>query len=45
MLEKAFPGYKAPLLPNEIADFIYNFSINGNKYFNGKVLPVSTSTS
>ena len=44
MLEKAFPGYKAPLLPNEMASFIYNFSINGNKYFNGKVLPVSTST-
>jgi short-subunit dehydrogenase len=44
MLTKAFPGYHAPLQPDEMAQFIYDFSINGNKYFNGKILPVSTST-
>ncbi len=44
MLNEAFPGYKAPLNANEMADFIYDFAINGNKYFNGKVLPVSIST-
>ena len=44
MLEKAFPGYKAPLLPEEMALFIYDFSINGNRYFNGKVLPLSITT-
>jgi len=44
MLDKAFPGYKAPLLANEIAEFIADFAINGYKYFNGKILPVSIST-
>lgn len=44
MLSKAFPGYEAPLQANEMADFIFDFALNGNKYFNGKVLPVSLST-
>ncbi|MDX2445435.1 MAG: SDR family oxidoreductase, partial [Bacteroidales bacterium] len=44
MLEKAFPGYKAPLSAKEMAEFISNFAINGHKYFNGKILPVSLST-
>jgi len=41
MFEKAFPGFKAPLGPKEMAEFITYFAINGNKYFNGKVLPVA----
>lgn len=44
MLEEAFPGYKAPLQPAEMADYIYNFSIESNKYYNGKLLQVSNST-
>ncbi len=44
MLENAFPGYKAPLSPEEMASFIVEFAINGKKYFNGKILPVSVST-
>lgn len=44
MLEEAFPGYKAPLKPNEMAEYIYDFTLNGNKYYNGKILPVSSST-
>lgn len=44
MLEETFPGIKAPLNPEEIAEFIADFAINGRKYFNGKVLPVSIST-
>jgi len=44
MLEKAFPGYQAPLDAIEMADFIVNFAIDGKKYFNGKILPVSVST-
>ena len=44
MLSKAFPGYKAPLNANEIAKFISEFAINGHKYFNGKILPISVST-
>jgi short-subunit dehydrogenase len=41
MFESAFPGYEAPLTANEIAGFISYFAVNGNKFFNGKVLPVA----
>ena len=44
MFKMAFPGYKAQLKPEEIATFIADFALNGNKYFNGKILPVSVST-
>jgi short-subunit dehydrogenase len=44
MFSKAFPEYKAQLKPDEIASFITDFALNGNKYFNGKILPVSVST-
>lgn len=43
MLEEAFPGYQAPISANEMADYIYNFTLTGNKYFNGKVLQVSST--
>jgi len=43
MLEEAFPGYKAPLSSTEMANYIYDFSVNGHKYYNGKILPVSIS--
>ena len=41
MLEKAFPGYKAPVTAAEMAEFISWFAVNGGKFFNGKVLPVA----
>ena len=44
MLEEAFPGYVAPLSALEMATYIYDFSLTGNKYYNGKVLQVSSST-
>lgn len=44
MLEEAFPDYKAPLSAKEMADYIYNFSLTGNKFYNGKILEVSSST-
>ncbi len=44
MLEEAFPGYKAPLQPKEMAEYIVDFSLTGNKYYNGKLLQVSSST-
>lgn len=44
MLQEAFSGYKAPLSAKEMADYIFNFALTGNKYFNGKVLQVSSST-
>lgn len=44
MLEEAFPGYEAPLKPIEMANYIFDFSLTGNKYYNGKVLEVSSTT-
>ncbi|GAA4271377.1 SDR family oxidoreductase [Aquimarina gracilis] len=44
MLEEAFPGYKAPLTALDMAAHIKAFSLTGNKYYNGKVLQVSSST-
>jgi len=44
MLHEAFPGYEAPISAKEMADYIYNFALTGNKYQNGKVLQVSSST-
>tara|TARA_B100001094_G_scaffold45765_1_gene40771 strand:- start:1155 stop:1835 length:681 start_codon:yes stop_codon:yes gene_type:complete len=43
MLEEAFPGYKANISPSEMANFIYKFSLDGNNFFNGKIIPVSTT--
>ncbi len=44
MLEEAFPGYQAPLTSADIAKYIADFTLNGNQFFNGKVLQVSSST-
>ncbi len=44
MLAKAFPGYKAPLSPAQMAAFIAHFAVTGQDYFNGKILPVSSTT-
>jgi NAD(P)-dependent dehydrogenase (short-subunit alcohol dehydrogenase family) len=43
MFESAFPGFKAPLGPGEISEFISYFAVNGHKFFNGKVLPVAVN--
>lgn len=44
MLAEAFPGYKAPLEASEMAGYIAQFALEGHKFYNGKVLPVSAST-
>lgn len=44
MLQDAFPGYVAPLSAKEMADYIFNFALNGNKFHNGKIIQVSSST-
>ncbi|MGS4345443.1 SDR family NAD(P)-dependent oxidoreductase [Myroides odoratus] len=44
MLEEAFPGYQAPLMPEEMGEYISDFALTGNKYFNGKVLEASSTT-
>jgi NAD(P)-dependent dehydrogenase (short-subunit alcohol dehydrogenase family) len=43
MLEEAFPGYQAPIKASEMADYILDFTLTGSKYFNGKVLQVSST--
>lgn len=44
MLKEAFPGYEAPLSSRQMADYIFDFALHGQKYYNGKILPVSLST-
>jgi short-subunit dehydrogenase len=44
MLQEAFPGYEAPTTPEEMATFIVDFAKKGNRFFKGKILPVSLST-
>ncbi len=44
MLEEAFPGFKAPLSATEMAQYIMDFSLMGNKFYNGKILQVSSTT-
>jgi short-subunit dehydrogenase len=43
MLEEAFPGYQAPVSSEEMAKYIADFAIHGNRYFNGKVIPVAVN--
>ncbi|MBS7233962.1 SDR family NAD(P)-dependent oxidoreductase [Flavobacterium psychroterrae] len=43
MLQEAFPGYQAPISAEGMATYIYDFTLNGNKYYNGKVLEVSST--
>ncbi|MGO3182693.1 MAG: SDR family NAD(P)-dependent oxidoreductase [Aequorivita sp.] len=44
MLEEAFPGLKAPLSATEMAQYIMDFSLTGNKFYNGKIMQVSSTT-
>jgi NAD(P)-dependent dehydrogenase (short-subunit alcohol dehydrogenase family) len=44
MLEEAFPGYHAPMDAHEMAEFISDFALQGHRWMNGKILPVSLST-
>ena len=44
MLEEAFPGFQAPLNAAQMADYIIHFALKGHQFYNGKVLPISSST-
>ncbi|MBI3502529.1 MAG: SDR family oxidoreductase [Bacteroidetes bacterium] len=44
MLSEAFPNFKAPLTATQAAEFVSYFAVNGNKYFNGKILQMALST-
>ncbi|MCB0402478.1 MAG: SDR family oxidoreductase [Flavobacteriales bacterium] len=44
MLEQAFPGYQAQLSPDHAAVYMAEFALEGWRYFNGKIIPVSKET-
>lgn len=44
MFEEAFPGGEAPISAADMADYVIDFSLKGQKFYNGKVLQVSNST-
>lgn len=43
MLQRAFPGYQAPVTSETMAKFIVWFGLNGHQVMNGKVIPVALS--
>ena len=42
MLAQAFPGLKAPVSADEMARYILKFALEGQQFFNGKILSVSS---
>ncbi|RZJ80656.1 MAG: SDR family oxidoreductase [Flavobacterium sp.] len=44
MLEAAFPGYESPVLAFEMGKYVADFARTGQKFFNGKTLPVAVTT-
>ena len=44
MLEDAFPGYQAPVNAIQMARYVIDFAMKGHQFYNGKVLPISSST-
>jgi short-subunit dehydrogenase len=44
MLEKAFPGYQAPITAEKMAEYIVDFTLNSHNWLNGKIIPVSMTT-
>ncbi len=43
MLGEAFPGYKAPIRAERMGEYIADFALDGQKYYNGQILPVRLS--
>ena len=41
MLAEAFPGYEAPVKPEQMGEYISDFIVSGHQFFNGKILPVA----
>jgi NAD(P)-dependent dehydrogenase (short-subunit alcohol dehydrogenase family) len=44
MFQAAFPSFTASVKPGEMAEYIVQFALEGQKFFNGKIIPVSAST-
>lgn len=43
MREQAFPNYKSKISATEMGNFICNFALTNYKFFNSKIIPVSSS--
>lgn len=43
MLAEAFPGYAAPVSSEEMGEYIAGFALTGQKFYNGKILPVAVT--
>lgn len=41
MLEEAFPGFEAPVDAGDMGTYIADFALNGAKFYNGQILPVT----
>jgi NAD(P)-dependent dehydrogenase (short-subunit alcohol dehydrogenase family) len=41
MLGEAFPGFEPPVTAEEMGAYIARFALEGNKFYNGQVLPVT----
>ncbi len=44
MLSRAFPGFRAPVTPEEMGEFIYRFAVSAGRVMNGQIIPVSLSS-
>lgn len=44
MLEEAFPGYQAPVNPEDMAAYILHFALNNSRVMRGRVVEVALST-
>lgn len=44
MLEAAFPGLESPVAAFEMGAYVAHFALNGQKFYNGKILPVAMNT-
>lgn len=44
MFEEAFPDFEAGVLAFEMGQYVADFALKGNKYYNGKILPVANTT-
>jgi len=43
MLQQAFPDFKAPIAPNQMAEYIFSFATHGYQFYNGKTLSVAVT--
>lgn len=43
MFREAFPGFEAPVRPEEMGAYLAGFVSSGHTFFNGKIIPVAVS--